>query len=63
MSGVYNEDLDLAQKLCPEEWRKYCDLNWGTPEEQQAFEEEEQRLRQGWQRGSDGELYNPNWYV
>jgi hypothetical protein len=53
-----NKDIDLVQKLCPEEWRKYCDLEWGTPEELREMEEERLQ-REGWVRGADGEMYFP----
>jgi hypothetical protein len=28
------KDINLVQKLCPEEWRRFCEWHWGTPEEQ-----------------------------
>jgi hypothetical protein len=50
------KDIELVQKLCPEEWHKYCNWEWGTPEELRATEEE-RLLQQGWERGIDGEMY------
>jgi hypothetical protein len=51
-------DIDLVQKLCPEEWRKYCNWEWGTPEELRATKEE-MLIQQGWEQGADGEMYIP----
>jgi hypothetical protein len=28
------QETDLVQKICTEEWRRYCDSQWGTPEQQ-----------------------------
>jgi hypothetical protein len=57
--GAMNvEDIDLVQKLCPEEWRCYCEGEWGTPEELRTMEEE-RLIEHGWERGPDGEMYVP----
>lgn len=48
-------DIDLVQKLWPEEWRRYCEWEWGTPEEQQELKDAE-LLAAGWERGPDGEM-------
>jgi hypothetical protein len=32
--GAINvDDINLVKKNCPEEWRRYCEEQWGTPEE------------------------------
>jgi hypothetical protein len=51
-------DINLVEKLCPQEWRKYCEWEWGTPEELRANKDRE-LLAQGWERGPDGEMYFP----
>jgi hypothetical protein len=38
-------DINLVERLCPEEWKHYCEVAWGTPEELQAMED--QRLNSG----------------
>ena len=50
--------VDLVEKLFPEEWRRYCESEWGTPEELRAMEEE-RLLEQGWERGPHGGMYVP----
>jgi hypothetical protein len=57
--GAMNaEDIDLVQKLWPEEWRLYCEWEWGTPEELRTMEEE-RLIAQGWERSPDGEMCIP----
>jgi hypothetical protein len=51
-------DIDLVEKLCPEEWRRYVENEWGTPEELRSMEEE-RLVEQGWERGSAGTMYVP----
>jgi hypothetical protein len=52
------EDIYLVQKLWPEEWRLYCEWEWGTPEEQQELKDLE-LLAQGWERDPEGVMYFP----
>jgi hypothetical protein len=33
-------DIALVQKLCPEEWKLFCDMEWGTPEELRTMEDD-----------------------
>ena len=42
------------QKLWPEEWRRYCEWEWGTPDEQQALKDEEFENANDLLRGSPG---------
>jgi hypothetical protein len=28
------DEINLVEKLWPQEWRQYCEWEWGTPEEQ-----------------------------
>ena len=51
-------DIELIQKLRPEEWQKYCEWHWGTAEEQRGIEEA-RLLNQGYVRGEDGKLHVP----
>ena len=52
------KDVDLVEKLCPEEWPRYCEWEWGTPDEQQALKDAE-LIAAGWARGPDSEMYIP----
>ena len=53
-----SSDIDLVQKHFPDDWRSFCDFEWGTPEERRA-DEEARLLEQGWERDEDGSLYIP----
>ena len=51
-------DIEIIEKLCPEQWQRYCECEWGTAEDMRSIEEG-RRLDEGWVRDEDGVLYFP----
>jgi hypothetical protein len=37
---IAGDDLNPATEVCPEEWDRFCEWEWGSPEDRRKIEEE-----------------------